>query len=328
MSTTILAFHKVAHDGRDVRLVVERHGSLPLEQLRSVVERLGFGLEIAPSAARRLELREYPDRCREHVVTRPEGRRFRIGLVVPSSNTTMETELPELFRRREQRAPERFSFHSSRMRMTAVTPEALAAMNDQGVRCTEELADASCDALAYACLVAVMASGGRAHLTTEQRLRPLASADGRAPFVTSAGALVAGIESLGARRVALVAPYAEPLTQRVVDYLDDLGITVVDAISLGVTDNRAVGALDPMNLVDLADQLDLHTAEAIVLSACVQMPSLPAIPLVERRTGLPTLSAATATAHQLLAALELEPLITDAGTLLAEAGESRLLAAP
>jgi maleate isomerase len=261
-------------------------------------------------------------------VTRPEGRRFRIGLVVPSSNTTMETELPELFRRRERRAPERFSFHSSRMRMTAVTPEALAAMNDQGVRCTEELADANCDALAYACLVAVMASGSRAHLTTEQRLRPLASADGRAPFITSAGALAAGIESLGARRVALIAPYAEPLTKRVVDYLDDLGITVVDAISLGVTDNRAVGALDPMNLVDLADQLDLHTAEAIVLSACVQMPSLPAIPLVERRTRLPTLSAGTATAHQLLSALQLEPLIADAGTLLANADGSSLVPTP
>jgi len=57
------------------------------------------------------------------------------------------------------------------------------------------------------------------------------------------------------------------------------------------------------------------------------MPSLPAIPLVERRAGLPILSAATATAHQLLAALDLEPLITNAGALLAEAGESRLLAA-
>ena len=61
MSTTILAFHKVAHTGREVRLVVERHGSLPIEQLRSVVERLGFGLDIAPTAVRRLELREYPD---------------------------------------------------------------------------------------------------------------------------------------------------------------------------------------------------------------------------------------------------------------------------
>jgi maleate isomerase len=244
------------------------------------------------------------------------SRRLRIGLVVPSSNTTMESELPELFRRRERHAPERFTFHASRMRMTAVTPEALAAMNDQGVRCAQELADARCDALAYACLVAVMAAGPGAHALAERRLRPLASADGRAPVVTSAGALAAAIESLGVGRVALLAPYAPPLTARVVDYLDDLGITVVDAISLGVTDNRAVGELDPSGLVELVDRLDLSDAEAIVLSACVQMPSLPAIPVVERRTGLPTLSAATATAHQLLAALGLEPLIDDAGALL------------
>lgn len=32
-------------------------------------------------------------------------RRVRLGLIVPSSNTTMETELPELFRRRELTAP-------------------------------------------------------------------------------------------------------------------------------------------------------------------------------------------------------------------------------
>jgi maleate cis-trans isomerase len=47
---------------------------------------------------------------------------------VPSSNTTTETELPELFRRREAVAPERFTFHSARMRMTQVTPEALAGL--------------------------------------------------------------------------------------------------------------------------------------------------------------------------------------------------------
>jgi maleate cis-trans isomerase len=50
---------------------------------------------------------------------------------------------------------------------------------------------------------------------------------------------------LGARRVALIAPYMPPvLTQRVVDYLADLGIAVVDVISLAVTDNRPVGVLD------------------------------------------------------------------------------------
>jgi maleate isomerase len=44
-------------------------------------------------------------------------RSYRIGQIVPSSNITMETEIPALLRSRELVAPERFTFHSSRMRM-------------------------------------------------------------------------------------------------------------------------------------------------------------------------------------------------------------------
>jgi len=236
----------------------------------------------------------------------------RIGLIVPSSNVTMETELPEMFGRR----PERFTFHSARMRMTTVTPEALAAMNAHGERSATELADAQVDVLAYACLVAVMAAGPGAHQRAAATLA--AAAGGRTPVVTSAGALIDGIAALGVRRVAMIAPYAPALTAKVVDYLADAGISVVDAISLGVTDNCAVGRLDPTNLVALTDQLDLADAEALVLSACVQMPSLTAIEAAEQRTGLPTLSAATATTRELLLALGLAPVVPGAGSLLTE----------
>ena len=118
--------------------------------------------------------------------------------------------------------------------------------------------------------------------------------------MTSAGALVDGIRALGARRVAMITPYAPALTAKVVAYLAAEDIEVVDAISLNVTDNRAVGRLDPAGLVGMTDRLDLSRAEAVVLSACVQMPSLPSIEAAEQRTGLPTLSAATATAHGIL----------------------------
>ena len=84
--------------------------------------------------------------------------------------------------------------------------------------------------------------------------------------MTSAGALVDGIRALGARRVAMIAPYAPALTAKVVDYLAAEDIEVVDAISLNVTDNRAVGRLDPGRLVGLTDQLDLSRADAVVLS--------------------------------------------------------------
>lgn len=54
---------------------------------------------------------------------------FRIGQIVPSSNTTMEREIPAMLRAREALRPERFTFHSSRMRMHRVTPEELVAMS-------------------------------------------------------------------------------------------------------------------------------------------------------------------------------------------------------
>ena len=198
--------------------------------------------------------------------------------------------------------------------MTQVTPEALAAMNDQADRCVTELADVSCDALAYACLVAVMVSGPGAHLRAEH---DLTQTSGGAPVVTSAGALVEGARTLGARRIALMTPYLPSLTERVISYLADCGLEVVDAVSLSVADNQAVGRLDPAQLPALADRLDLSRADAVVLSACVQMPSLAAVPAVEERLGLPVFTAAIATARQLLDALGLEPHIPGAGALLA-----------
>jgi tripartite-type tricarboxylate transporter receptor subunit TctC len=84
---------------------------------------------------------------------------YRIGQIVPSSNTTMETEIPAMLRAREAREPERFSFHSARMRMKKVTPDELARMDADSDRCALELSDARVDVLGYACLVAIMSMG-------------------------------------------------------------------------------------------------------------------------------------------------------------------------
>lgn len=51
---------------------------------------------------------------------------YRIGQIVSSSNTTLETEIPAMLQARYQQfLEERFTFHSSRMRMMHVTPEEL-----------------------------------------------------------------------------------------------------------------------------------------------------------------------------------------------------------
>jgi maleate isomerase len=245
------------------------------------------------------------------------ARPFRIGQIVPSSNTTMETEIPAMLRARERVAPERFTFHSSRMRMKKVTQEELAAMDADSDRCAAELADARVDVLGYACLVAIMCMGKGYHCLSERRLHEVTVREGSpAPVVTSAGALVEGLKALGARKIAMVAPYMKPLTQLVAEYIEAEGIEVVDAIALEIPDNVEVGRRDPMALVGIYKDLTLGGADALVLSSCVQMPSLAAIPQVERECGLPVVSAAVCTAFQMLRKLELGTYVPDAGALL------------
>lgn len=245
--------------------------------------------------------------------TRP----YRIGQIVPSSNVTMETEIPMMLRAREDVLPERFTFHSSRMRMKSVTKAELESMDDESDRCAAELSDARVDVLGYACLVAIMTRGAGYHRKSQQRLHQ-ATVDnaGEAPVVTSAGALVEGLSVLGARKVALIAPYMRPLTEQVVSYIEDEGIEVTDHLALEIPDNLEVGARDPLALVDLVDHLDHSEAEAVVLSACVQMPSLAAIEVVQDKIGKPVLSAAVATTYQMLRELDLERYVPGAGALL------------
>lgn len=245
---------------------------------------------------------------------------FKIGQIVPSSNTTMETEIPAMLRARELIRPERFTFHSSRMRMKKVVAEELAAMDAESDRCAVELSDARVDILGYACLVAIMSMGQGYHRQSQSRLHARTREAGAdIQVITSAGALVDSMHRMGLKKVALVAPYMKPLTQTVVDYIEAEGIEVVDHIALEIPDNLDVARHDPRKLPDIAGQLRLEGAEAIVLSACVQMPSLPAIATVEARFGKPVVTAAVATTYQMLRSLDLDPVAPGAGALLSGA---------
>ncbi|RUZ72793.1 Asp/Glu racemase [Mesorhizobium sp. M7A.F.Ca.US.006.01.1.1] len=245
------------------------------------------------------------------------SRPLRIGQIVPSSNTTMETEIPAMLRAREQTHPERFTFHSSRMRMHRVTREELVAMNQQGLRCAAELADARVDVISTACLVAIMAMGPGYHRQTEQELTDVARANNcAAPVMTSAGALIEGLGILGAKRISVLTPYERPLCDLVVQYIESEGIAVQASLAFGIPDNLEVGRIDPLRLVEEVKRLDTKGVDAVVLSACVQMPSLPAIQIVEDMLGIPVTSTAICTTRRMLDHLGLEAVVPNAGTLL------------
>lgn len=242
---------------------------------------------------------------------------FRIGQIVPSSNVTMETEIPALLRAREQVLPERFTFHSSRMRMKNVAMEELASMDAESDRCALELSDAKVDVMGYACLVAIMSMGKGYHRESEARLFEITKQnDSPCPIVSSAGALIEGLNALKAKKISMITPYMKPLTKLVVDYIEDEGIEVVDALSLEIPDNQEVAAQDSRRPASLFKRLNVKDVDAVVVSACVQMPSLASVPIVEALSGLPVVSTSICTTFRMLKELGLATVAPGGGTLL------------
>lgn len=243
---------------------------------------------------------------------------FNIGQIVPSSNVTMEREVPRIFAGRMKVEPETFSFHSSRVRMHRVVPEELRAMNADMGRCAVELADARVDVMSTACLVATMCMGKGYHRQTIEELLSRLDDANRTQIMTSAGALVDELKDFGASSIAVLAPYSDPLMQVVVEYIENEGISVRDALNFSIEDNHAVGERDPLQLIDDVKRLDTAGVDTVVLSACVQMPSLDAIQTVQQSLGIPVTSTAICTARQMMRLLDIKPIAPDCGAYLGD----------
>ena len=242
---------------------------------------------------------------------------YRIGQIVPSSNTTMETEVPVMLQRAFVPNGVGFTFHSSRAPMKTVSKDELTAMNGHMVRCAGELNDARMDVIASACLVAIMCQGASYHRETERSLREVCNREGAETLiVTSAGALIEASKALGAKKIAIITPYMKNLTDLVINYIEGEGIKVLDAVSLEIPNNLEVGSRDPMALVEIVKKLSIQNADAVVLSACVQMPSLAALDIVQQTIDVPVFSTAAATVFEILRALKLPTEVPAAGGLL------------
>lgn len=249
---------------------------------------------------------------------RTSDEEHRIGLILASHHTTLESELPELLRRQRFASDDRFTLHATRLRMPVPSPQALAATMRSTEDATDLLCDAQVDAVVHGCVPTMMCAGRAAMRTAQAHLLSHAAAHSRMPPVvlTAAGALLQALEALHAQRIALIAPHPAALTARLAAVIGEHGMEVATTRSLGVADATMVGLLTPHNLLPVAATMDLSKCDALVISACTQMPSLPVIEEAEQRFGLPVISATTATAFALLHRLGIRPQIGHAGLLL------------
>src|SRR3954464_14112666 len=122
----------------------------------------------------------------------------RIGLMVPSSNTTVE---PEFYRA----LPRSVTLHTARLYLTRIAPEAILQMIEDMERQAKLLASADVDVIVLGATAPSLLKG----LGYDRELiRNIEKATGRTA-TTPSTALVEAIRHVGARRVVLGSAYDE-----------------------------------------------------------------------------------------------------------------------
>jgi maleate isomerase len=136
----------------------------------------------------------------------------------------------------------------------------------------------------YLCTSASFVSG----VEGEARIRAAMDAGGARHAVTTSGALLAALEALRLRRVAVATPYDSALTDRLVAFLTEAGIVTTGTRHLGM--EADIWRVSPETVRDLVRALPLDGAEGVFL-ACTNLPTYDAIPSLETELGVPVLSA-------------------------------------
>jgi len=203
----------------------------------------------------------------------------RIGLLVPSSNTTVE---PEFYRA----LPADVSLHVGRLPIEHVTPDRVAEMVDPLEAEAKKLASANVDVIVLGAAAPSFLKGRGYDREVAARIE---QATGK-PATTASTALLAALEALGTRRIALGTAYSARVNDIAIAFLAANGIEVVRTECLGLVDNLEIGRLDVETAYEVGRKVNCREAQAVTF-LCTNWQSMAIIDRLEHEIGKPVLSS-------------------------------------
>ena len=232
---------------------------------------------------------------------RLDGR--RVGLIIPSVNTTIEPEFAWL-------APAGLSFHTARVMLRETTEEGLRAMNADVGAASQLIASVSPDVVAFACTSGSFLEGT---VGLRRQIDAIAAIVG-CPVVATSAALLDALRALGLTRIALATPYLDSINRVEQRFLEENGIAVVAVEGLGLS-GKAIREVQPATVIDLVRRADRADAQAVFVS-CTDFRAFEVASALEAALGKPVLTSNQVTLWAILAALGMPPRVAGSGRLL------------
>ncbi len=238
------------------------------------------------------------------------GRRARIGLIVPSSNTVCEPEMARL-------CPVGVATYAARV-LFEPTLEGLRAMKGHVERASLELStEGICQLIAFCCTVGSMLGG----LGSDRELVDLIEKRTGAPAITTATAVEASLRALGVKRIAVATPYTLEINSHEKEELEKRGFQVTkimgyhEHVQPGELRNDMIGRLPPEAAYEMALKANGEKNEAIFIS-CTNFRAIEIVEKLEKKTGKPVISSNLATMWYALRKLGLKDTIRGFGSLM------------
>ena len=182
-------------------------------------------------------------------------------------------------------APEGVSVHTARMRLDEVTPDGLIRMTDDAERGAALLATAGVDIVVYGCTTGSLVGGVRWEEDLVDRLHDNTGIQ----TMSTSGAVVGALRTLGAQRVGVATPYTEVLNRLETEFLEERGFQVAAIEGLGLVDNLEIGRVEREVIEGLVEAV-ASEADTIFIS-CTNLPALYLIDRLERRHGRPVVTS-------------------------------------
>lgn len=223
----------------------------------------------------------------------------RLGVILPSSNTTVEYEFSKALQGTG------LSVHYARVPLQEVTVQGLEGMECELENAAQLLADAGVEAIAFACTSGSLVRG----LGYDSKLAKSISEAAHCPALTTSGAVLEALKALNARKICLGTPYLSEVAAKEVEFLKGNGFKVLKEQSLGIKENLKIGQLSPADAEKLAKTVFTAGADAVFIS-CTNFRTFEALSVLESELDMPVISSNSATLWASLNELKVGSTVT------------------
>ncbi len=231
---------------------------------------------------------------------------IRLGVIVPSGNTLLETELCSL-------PINEVSFHFTRVVNYLDTEEELAAMADQAPNAAELLSHAKVQAIAFGCTSGSFLYGKGYDLKLVKKMASRVTV----PCITTATAVVKGLREMKINKVMLLTPYEKWLTQRGIEFLKANKFEVIGSEHLNLTDSQDLVNVTSEQIVHWVKTKIRQNCDGLFIS-CTCFRGMGAAEQLEKDLGIPVVTSNQATVWYLLQLSGYSSPVTGYGALLRE----------